>query len=147
MAYKNKEDKNACQQRYQKRHRDRQNKWQRDWYNRNKEKESLRKQDQRTTDPIGYILSRIKSKAKREGREFNLSREDIVIPEICPVLLIPLKFGPYKERWSSPSVDRIDNSRGYTKDNVAIISFKANMYKSNMSKEDIKRLYDYVSDI
>jgi hypothetical protein len=42
-----------------------------------------------------------------------------------------------------PSVDRIDNSRGYTHDNIVIVSFKANRLKSNASIEELQRLANF----
>jgi hypothetical protein len=38
---------------------------------------------------------------------------------------------------NSPSIDRFDNSKGYVKGNVWIISDRANRLKSNLSKEDL----------
>ena len=53
---------------------------------------------------------------------------------ICPILNIRLEFKNRLEEnsWNCPSIDRIDNSKGYTKDNCIIISKRANMIK-NMS--------------
>ena len=52
-------------------------------------------------------------------------------------------------RWfkESPSLDRIDNSKGYIKGNVAVISNKANKYKSDMTIENIEKLASYVAKI
>jgi hypothetical protein len=37
----------------------------------------------------------------------------------------------------SPSLDRIDNNKGYIKGNVEVISWKANIMKSNASPEEL----------
>jgi hypothetical protein len=79
-----------------------------------------------------------KSRAKERGIEFNIEVSDILIPEICPIL---------KTKITKPSLDRIDNSRGYVKGNVRVISYYANMIKSSLSIEEIKNLYDYVCEI
>ncbi len=67
--------------------------------------------------------------AKKKGLKFNLTPNDIDIPKLCPVLAIPLKrsFGTRTD--NSPSIDRIDSSKGYTKSNIVIISCKANIIK------------------
>ena len=54
--------------------------------------------------------------------------EDIVIPEKCPVFLVPIEV---------PSIDRIDPSKGYIPGNVRIISMRANMLKSDATLEEM----------
>lgn len=49
-----------------------------------------------------------------------------------------------QDKTAAPSLDRIDPNFGYIKGNVAVISWQANKYKSNMSKEIIEKLYKYV---
>lgn len=76
-----------------------------------------------------------RSRAKKKGIEFNLTVEDIEIPEVCPVLGTPMK---------SPSLDRFDNSRGYTPDNIRVISTRANMIKSDSTLEELERIVAYM---
>lgn len=98
----------------------------------------------RISNPQLFMWRRTKQSAKERGIEFSIKPEDIIIPAVCPILLVPLVFGIGKSSAHSPSVDRIDNSKGYSSDNIAIISNQANRNKLNMSKDDIKRLYEYV---
>ena len=122
-----------------------------EWYEKNKERilENKRRpenkpylsQKQRAwnlANPTRYILNNCRSRAKREGIEFNLSIDDIIIPEVCPYLKIPLTLilGEGKQE-SNISIDRIDPTKGYIKGNVQIISKKANTMKSNASKEEL----------
>ena len=96
--------------------------------------------------PEQYLYHVAKRRAKISGLEFSISKEDIVIPEYCPILnvkLLPVRQ-TRQNRDYVPSVDRIDNSKGYTKDNIRVISFRANCCKSNLSIDDIERLYKYV---
>ena len=96
----------------------------------------------RLNNPERYMHSRAKSRAKKRGIEFNIDKSDIDIPIICPILGIPIikeykkgkKNGPTS---NSPSLDRIDNSKGYTKGNIRVISHKANTMKHNATKEEL----------
>ena len=84
------------------------------------------------------ILRATRSRAKRDGIEFNLTIEDIVIPEKCVFLDIPLTRTQGKGRvWSNASIDRIDNNIGYVKENIQIISLKANVMKSHASLSEL----------
>jgi hypothetical protein len=85
------------------------------------------------------MLNAAKSRAKEKNLEFNITVEDIVIPEKCPLLGIELMHGDGTRKTcksSSPSLDRIDSSKGYIKGNVWVISHKANTIKSNSTYEE-----------
>ena len=86
---------------------------------------------------IKQILHRTKIRALNKGLEFNLLESDIIIPDICPILEIPLIIGTKGNYEYSPSIDRIDNSKGYTKENIQIISKKANSMKNSASTEEL----------
>ena len=80
----------------------------------------------RYDNPIRSLLTGARTRSKRKNIKFDIEESDIVIPEVCPVLGIPLiLFGPPNSP-HLPSIDRIDNNKGYEKNNIAIISFKAN---------------------
>ncbi len=127
------------------------------WYHDNKEalkadpawvearKESVRRW--RTNNREASMLCAAKARAKRLGLEFDLDLSDIVIPKKCPVLGIDLKFTEGKQNQGTPALDRIDNSKGYIKGNVAVISHKANRVKSDLSFEEIKSLYLYAKPL
>lgn len=83
------------------------------------------------------LVASAKARAVKKGLEFNIEPSDIVIPEVCPLLGIPLVRGRGRIVDSSPTIDRIDSSKGYTKGNIWIISAKANRMKSDGTLEDI----------
>lgn len=94
------------------------------------------------TDYRYKMYSRAKGRAKRKGREFTISLDDIVIPEKCPVLGTELDIDA-KTPAQSPSLDRIDSSRGYTPDNIIVMSWRANMLKNNMTEEECEALLNF----
>lgn len=102
-------------------------------YKPSKEKKKAYNKKWKASNPASGILSRSKARASKKGLEFNLTIEDIVIPEVCPYLKIPINT----DRMYSPSLDRIDNNKGYIKGNVEVISWKANIMKSNASPEEL----------
>ena len=65
-------------------------------------------------------------------------KEDIIIPEFCPVLGFKLErnFGKTAAP-NSPSVDCIIPERGYVPGNIQVISYKANAMKNNATEEEL----------
>lgn len=99
----------------------------------------------KTNTPEYRMLSGAKSRAKRKGIEFAIELDDIVIPASCPVLGIPLKIstsGSADE--NSPSLDRLDNTKGYVKGNVAVISYRANRIKVDATVEEVEKVLHYM---
>ena len=95
--------------------------------------------------PEWRMRNRCKQRALTDGREFDLELEDIIIPTHCPILHIPLavnsnayKNGKYGPNDFSPSLDRIDNSKGYVRENIQVISQRANRMKGAATVDDLK---------
>jgi hypothetical protein len=59
------------------------------------------------------LFLQTRSRAKKKGIEINIQESDIIIPEICPVLGITLTYGEKYWIHASPSVDRVNCSKGY----------------------------------
>ncbi len=82
-----------------------------------------------------------KTRARALGVRFDLQAEDIVIPDRCPLLGIPLLVN--RESWrkgpspNAPSLDRLIPGKGYVKGNVRVISFLANAMKTNATPEQL----------
>jgi len=85
-----------------------------------------------------YLFNSARSRARVHNIEFSLLITDIRIPELCPYLSKPLTRIQGQGRQDyNPSVDRKDSTKGYTKDNIEIISDKANRMKNNASWEEL----------
>ena len=88
-------------------------------------------------------LSQARARAKMKGLDFSITLEDLVVPELCPVFGIPLMFSDTVTD-NTPTIDRVDSSRGYTKDNIQIISSRANRLKNNATLTELTQLVEYV---
>lgn len=101
----------------------------------------------RLRHPKRYILQSAKSRAKTSGLEFNITENDFEIPEICPALSIPIFVQAGKGKSpNSPSLDRIDSSKGYIKGNVQVLSWRANNLKSDGTPGEFKLLSEFLND-
>jgi hypothetical protein len=80
-----------------------------------------------------------KVRATRKEMDFDLTKKELHFPEKCPVLNIKLIHG--KEDWkNSPTIDRIDNSKGYVLDNCIVVSSIANTIKSSATPNQILKV-------
>ena len=87
--------------------------------------------------PTLAMFNNSKQRAKKAGLEYTITLNDIVIPDYCPVLGIKLDTGDRRKKGNAPSIDRIDNSKGYTKENIMVVSNRANMIKNNATIDEL----------
>lgn len=97
----------------------------------------------------GYIIRNLKSSAKRRNIEFNLKYSDLELPEFCPLLNVKLEYNSEGEfnLQNHATVDRIDNSKGYIKGNVIIISRLANNMKNEANFEQLLLFYKNIEKL
>lgn len=87
----------------------------------------------------GYMIRNIKGSAKRRKLEFNLDYSDITLPKYCPLLEIEIDYSRKSfNNFNSATVDRMDNSKGYIKNNIIILSRLANSMKNEANFELLK---------
>lgn len=84
----------------------------------------------------GNRATKAKARAKKAGRAFNIGGMELPIPTYCPLAGIPLDFSDLNR---TPTIDRIDNSRGYEPDNVWVVSLLGNAVKREADIETAKR--------
>lgn len=88
------------------------------------------------SDPQYRIFKSSKSSARTRRLFHNIKQSDIPMPKYCRYLGILLDYSSsYKD--NSASIDRIDSTKGYTKDNIQVISMLANRMKSNATNEQL----------
>ena len=97
---------------------------------------------------LQMLLNSSKQRAKLKNREHSITLEDIKdlypVDGKCPVFGFNLEFNDAGFRETSPSIDRIDSDKGYTKDNIQIISWKANRLKAYATVEDLEILVAFL---
>lgn len=100
--------------------------------------------DYRREKPEKQLYQAAKSKAKREGRAFDLDEawvKELLEKGACQVSGVPFQLPEYvegnrsKNNPFSPSIDRIDNAKGYTKDNCQVILWSINLFKNNFNEK------------
>lgn len=100
--------------------------------------------------PWRFMYDRARRRARSRSIEFDITTEYIkaIWPSDnrCPVLKQLFRFGDLGRMCpNSPSLDRIDPTRGYVKGNVAVISMAANQMKSYCTSPKVLRdLADWI---
>jgi hypothetical protein len=108
------------------------------------DKIKTQKRDNRKLNFVTGMLKAASTRAAKYGISFELKKEDIVIPKLCPILEIEIIPGDKDNYLQSPSLDRLDNSKGYTKDNVRVISSLANTMKNCATKEQLLKFCENI---
>lgn len=115
------------------------------WAERNPEKANQRMKDWRMRNPEYMLHLSAKRRAASKNIPFDIEVSDIKIPDRCPITNLPLfqsnKKGPCD---NSPTLDRVNPDLGYVKENIQVISFKANRWKNNMTLDNIKQILIYM---
>jgi len=98
----------------------------------------------RKSDRRRGLLYAAKKRANYKNIPFDLSLEDIVIPDVCPVLGIILEHGDGVLKDTSPTLDRISPELGYVRGNIIVISYKANRIKNNGTPEEVMKVAQWM---
>lgn len=94
-------------------------------------------------DARWYLLRGARRRSEQAGLPFDLKVSDIIIPDLCPVLQVPMVP---KTRYA-PTLDKREPSLGYVKSNVWVISKLANQMKSDSTLEEQRKFAEWVKTL
>lgn len=93
---------------------------------------------------LSSVRKRMWTAAKRRSAQFGLpftiTPDDITIPATCPILGVVLRFDRSTVSPDSPSLDQILPRRGYTKENIVVVSRRANTLKNDATLEEMEKM-------
>jgi hypothetical protein len=113
----------------------------------------VRKNFLRDKAPKYYWFNKMLTLKQVEKSERTLLLACTNIPDYCPMLGIPLNYdgtgieGDWSRKDNSPSLDRIDSSKGYTKGNIHVISWRANRIKNDSTPEELMQIAKYMVNL
>jgi DNA-binding transcriptional MerR regulator len=100
----------------------------------------------RKSDIYAAMREKFRNKKKNTyDHEFTIEFGDLEFPTHCPILGIKLDYFAETRQENSPSFDRIDPTKGYVKDNVAIISWRANRIKNDGTAEEHYQIAEFMT--
>jgi len=96
-------------------------------------------------NPLLYCISSWRGSAKARGIEWSLSEYYLLAlmsnTTVCPILGVTLVYERYngtgKHNPARASLDRIDNTKAYTEDNVRIVSWAFNLLKGTLTDAQV----------
>jgi len=103
-------------------------------------KDARDRQRERQKDDATRLLARAKNRARTKGVECSITSSCISVPSVCPVLGTPF----VKNTEYAMSIDAIDPNKGYTPDNIQVISMKANAMKNSATQEELVKFANWV---
>jgi len=131
-----KEQKRLYDIEYRKKNKEKRSSQNKTWY------ESFRKKRFKE-NPQQYLWYVARTRARQKKIDFTIAVEDVIIPEKCPILDIPLVKGDgYLP--NAMSLDRVNNDLGYIPGNIRVISRKANLLKSSLTLDVLEKLIQYI---
>jgi hypothetical protein len=100
--------------------------------------------DKKLKNPIAYMLTGTRSRAKKRGIEFSITAADVQMPSNCPCCSreLQMRSGPAEKGPlpSSPSLERIDGTQGYVPGNVVVLCWRCNEIKRNASLTELQTI-------
>src|SRR3546814_17922297 len=80
-----------------------------------------------------------RSRAKKLGIACPIDHNSFEVPNVCPVLGIPLfRKGSKGYSDNAPSLDRINPALGYVQGNIIVVSMRCNRAKNNLTIAELR---------
>lgn len=86
-------------------------------------------------------------KANSHKWEWTISFGDINWPSHCPILGLELDYFADVRQENSPSIDRIDSTKGYIPGNVVVCSWRANRLKNDGTAQEHLLIAQFLSQV
>lgn len=113
--------------------------------------------EKRLNCPEFFMASSAKMRAKKYRVPFNITAQDIrdiwPLDNLCPIIKMPFSLFEIDKKGSkrnpmAPSLDRLTPSLGYVVGNIAVISTRANISKSDITDPEIfRRMAQWIEKI
>ncbi len=89
--------------------------------------------------PWEWPLINARGRSQKKGFAFDLTREwcEAKWTGTCALSGLPFSFGSQDHHPFSPSIDRIESSKGYTQDNCRFVLFAVNSFKGTGTDEQM----------
>ncbi len=120
---------------------------QKEYRDSNQKELRLKRKQERIQNPTKSMFNAARARAKKNGQEFSITKEDIVIPVICPILGFILNTSGGKRTDYSASLDRKDSSIGYIPGNINVISYRANRIKNDSTLSELRAIVDWLESL
>lgn len=107
----------------------------------------VRRRMTRGDNPYRHLIAAAKGRAKKSGLEFDLTNEwaNAVSDGRCSLSGIPFIAANGKPGPFSPSIDRIDQKRGYTKDNCRLVLWAVNRFRGEDTDEVLLHIAEEIA--
>lgn len=130
---------------YKRKNKQKYSKYRKDFYLKNKNKIKEHDLNRILIKPEYFLFSSARQRARKKSLEFKITQEDIKYlldtTKECPLRKTPFERGKnHIPNDNSASIDRIDSTKGYLKDNIQIISYRANIIKSDTNLELFEKI-------
>lgn len=117
------------------------------WHHKREQNKTRGKKRYRALSDEQKLYEAVRSRANSNGIPFTITQEDVVIPDVCPVLGIELIRGAGSVTDNSPSIDKIDPAKGYVKGNICIMSLRANRIKNDATIDEVRKLLSFLESV